>query len=78
MHIESSETPQPQCKPSVMNSCYPTKAWSNVPASQHVSEEVEFWNTYMLVDCGDDVCAVPIEYDDVDELQMLEGKFSSS
>ena len=52
-----------------MDACYPTEAWSKVPAFQHVSEEIEFWNTFMLVDCGDDVCAVPIEYDVDDEYQ---------
>lgn len=53
-----------------MDSCYPTEAWSNVPAFQHVSEELEFWSTHTLVDCGDDVCAEPIEYDE-DELAEL-------
>jgi hypothetical protein len=53
-----------------MDPCYPTEAWSNIPAFQHVSEELEFWNTHMLVDCGDDVCAEPLEDDDDERMEL--------
>ena len=53
-----------------MDPLYPTEAWSNVPAFQHVSEESEFWSTHTLVDCGDDVCAEVLDYDD-EEMEAL-------
>ncbi len=62
--IEPPNDQPPKRPPSIMDPLYPTEAWSNVPAFQHVSEESEFWSTHTLVDCGDDVCAEPLEYDD--------------
>jgi hypothetical protein len=61
MNIEPSDNWEPQQPPSAMDACYPTEAWSNFPVFHHVSEEIEFWNTYALVDCGDELCAVLID-----------------
>lgn len=62
-----------------MDSCYPTEAWSNIPAFQNIDEEGEFWDTHTLVDCGDEVCAELLDYGDDEEAMLrFSGRFVTS
>jgi predicted RNase H-like HicB family nuclease len=84
--IEPPNSQPPKRRPSIMVPLYPTEVWSNVPAFQHVSEECEFWSTHTLVDCGDEVCAEPLDYGEgeigamspIDNMAMSETESSMS